>query len=141
VKPVNVQKRTVERYYCVLRFKICCSTSISTHVFTGDDAGTEFHVGLRNQLYKGKVEYPASVLLVLDCVRLYDDIQHLIAVEGVLSAAAVSQTTVNSLRFPLSLDFTLPHSVRRSKVRGKVSHVALQRESYTVTVSWMSSKT
>jgi len=38
-----------------------------------DDADTSgFHVGLRNQLYNGKVEYPASVLLVRDCVRLYE---------------------------------------------------------------------
>jgi len=38
-----------------------------------DDADTSgFHVGLQNQLYNGKVDYPASVLLVRDCVRLYE---------------------------------------------------------------------
>jgi len=110
-----------------------------------DDADTrtsEIHVGLRNQLYNGKVEYPASVLLVRDCVRLYEMMTFSILLQLKEFSLQLLRPKLQSTACDsLSLDFTLPHSVRRSIVRGKVSHVALQRESYTVAVPWMSSKT
>jgi len=112
-------------------------------VFRQVDACTSgFHVGLRYQLYKGKVEYPESVLLVRDCVRLYEMMTFSILLQLKEFSLQLLRPKLQSTACESpSLDFTLPHSVRRSKVRGKVSHVALQRESYTVAVFWMSSKT
>ena len=107
------------------------------------DADTSgFHVGLRNQLYNGKVEYPASVLLVRGCVRLYEMMTFSILLQLKEFSPQLLRPKLQPTAWDsLSLDFTLPHSVRRSKVRGKVGHVALQHESCTVAVSWMSSKT
>ena len=93
-----------------------------------DDADTSgFHVGLRNQLYNGKVEYLASVLLVWDCVRLYEMMTFSILLQLKEFCLQLLRPKLQSTACDsLSLDFTFLHSLRRSKVREKVSHVALQ---------------
>jgi hypothetical protein len=86
---------------------------------------SEFHVGLRNWLYTGKVEYPACVSLVRDCVHLYEMIFSILLQLKEFSLQLLRPKLQSTACDSFSLDFTLPHSVRRSKVLGKVSHVAI----------------
>jgi hypothetical protein len=121
--------------------KICCSTSISKSVPMQDGADTSgSYFGLQNQRYAGKVRYPASVLLVRDCVRLCEMMTFSILLQLKEFSKQLLRPKLQSTACESSLDFTLSHTVRRSKVSGKVSHVALEPESYAVAVSSKSSK-
>jgi hypothetical protein len=127
----------------LLLSQISFSTSISTSVFMQSGADTSgSYFGLRNQRYTGKVKYPASVLLVRDCVRLCEMMTFSILLQlKEFSKQLLHPKLQSTACESFSLDFTLSHTVRCSKVSGKVSHVALQRESYAVAVFWKSSKT